>query len=907
MPAALLLTKLYLPPYRPGMVLRPRLVERLNRGLHGRLALISAPAGFGKTTLVSEWLAACPHPAAWLSLDAGDNDPTRFLTYLAAALGTAAAGLGAGALAALQSSQPPPPESVLTILLNEIAHHPGSLVLVLDDVHVIEAAAVDQALAFLVEHLPPQLHLVLTTRQDPPLPLARLRARGQLTELRAADLRFTPGEAADFLNRVMGLHLAAEDIAALETRTEGWIAGLQLAALSLQGREDVGRFIQAFTGSHRFVLDYLVEEVLQHQPEPLRRFLLHTSILERFCAPLCAALVEGEDGREMLDALERSSLFLVPLDDQRQWYRYHHLFAEVLQAHLRDEQPGLAPELHRRASRWFAAHELTAEAVRHALAAQDFEPAADLIERAWLAMDVNYQSAAWLSWAQALPEALVRSRPVLSAGYGWALLGVGELEASEARLRHAERWLEPAGEPPPEPGGGMVVADEAVFRTLPASIAAARAYRALALGDIPATKAFARQALALSGAEDTLHRTQATALLGLAEYASGDLAAAEQELLRFQALMWQAGDLANAISITFILAAIKEIQGRLHEAVGAYRQSLQQASSRGATSFLGASDLHRGLGELLCEQGRLEEAGQHLQTARQLGELGCLTGWPHRLCTAQARMQQAQGNPAGALALLDAAERQYVRNPLPERPIAALRARAQARLGQLPAALAWAEAQGLTADDELSFGREFEHLTLARVLAARGQAGPGQGDLHAALGLLERLLQAAGAGGRQGSAIEILVVQALAYHALGEQPPALAALGRALALAEAQGYLRIFADEGEALRGLLERLARQRDFERREYAQRLLAAFPPAAAVDGPAAPPHPPGLVEPLSERELEVLRLLRSDMSGPEIAGELVVSLNTLRTHTRSIFNKLGVNNRRAAVRRAAELGLF
>ena len=341
MPAPILATKLYIPPPRPKVVLRPRLIERLNEGLAAgrKLTLISAPAGFGKTTLVSEWVAGCERPVAWLSLDEGDNDPARFLTYLVAALQTIAANIGAGVLAVLQSPQPPPIESILTTLLNEITTIPDNFILVLDDYHVIDSKPVDQALTFLLEHLPPQMHLVIATREDPSLPLARLRARGQLTELRAADLRFTPAEAAEFLNQVMGLNLSAEDIAALETRTEGWIAGLQLAALSMQGREDIASFIQAFTGSHRFVLDYLVEEVLQHQSEHIRSFLLQTAILDRFCAPLCNAVTEREDGKEMLDVLERSNLFLIPLDDKRQWYRYHHLFADVLQAHLMEAQP----------------------------------------------------------------------------------------------------------------------------------------------------------------------------------------------------------------------------------------------------------------------------------------------------------------------------------------------------------------------------------------------------------------------------------------------------------------------------------------------------------------------------------------------------------------------------------------
>src|SRR5512135_12421 len=458
MPPPILATKLYIPPPRPRVVLRPRLIERLNESLQraAGITLISAPAGFGKTTLVSEWIAALtpgPSPAgrwetvrvAWLSLDEGDNDPTRFLTYLVAALQTIAPNIGAGVLGVLQSPQPPPTESILTTLLNDITTISDSFILVLDDYHVIDSQPVDQALVFLVEHLPPQMHMVIATREDPHLPLARLRARNQLTELRAEDLRFTPSEAAEFLNQMMGLNLSAEDIAALEARTEGWIAGLQLAALSMQGREDIASFIQAFTGSHRFVLDYLVEEVLQHQPEPIHSFLLHTAILDRLCAPLCNTVTERKDSREMLNVLERSNLFLIPLDDQRQWYRYHHLFADVLQTHLTEAQPDRAAALHGRASAWYERNGLRSDAIRHALLAKDFERAAGLIELAWpAAEEVSIHPATWLDWVKTLPDELVHARPVLNVGYAYALLGSGELEAAEARLKEVERWFDHA-------------------------------------------------------------------------------------------------------------------------------------------------------------------------------------------------------------------------------------------------------------------------------------------------------------------------------------------------------------------------------------------------------------------------------------------------------------------------------
>lgn len=946
MPAPILATKLYMPPPRPRGVRRGRLIDRLQAGLQRApsVILLSAPAGFGKTTLLSDWLSetmndergtmneeggtmndergtmtadANPHHSsfiihrskvAWLSLDKGDQDLPRFLAYVIAALQTIAPAVGEATLAALQSSQPPPTDVLLTALLNDIVAL-GDAALVLDDYHAIDCPPIDEALAFLVDHLPPQFRLVIASREDPPLPLARLRAQGRLTELRAADLRFTPDEAATFLNQVMGLHLSASDIASLEARTEGWIAGLQLAALSMQGRADSAAFVQAFTGSHRFVLDYLMEEVLQRQPEPVRRFLLQTSILDRLCGPLCDAVTGHAGGRSLLETLERGNIFVVPLDEQRQWVRYHHLFADVLHARLIDEQADGVSELHRRASAWFEQNDLPAEAIQHALLAKDFERAANLSERVWLPMDVSYQSAAWLRWAQQLSDQVIRMHPVLCLGYAWALLNAGDLEASEAWLHAAERWIDPA----PEAAAQMVVVDEATYRALPAAIASARAYRASALGDIPDAIRYARQALALAAEDDVVRRAQAASLLGLAEYASGDLPAAERSLLAFQATARRAGDMASAHGITFILADIWLALGRLRQAVSAYRQTLRQAEKLTPLP-IGASDLYRGLSELLCQQGDLAEAAGRLATAQQVGEQAQLTGWPHRLAATQAYLKEAQGDLDGALASLDEAERLSIREPLPDvRPIAARKARVWIRQGRWREAERWVREQGLSPDDALSYGREFEHLTLARLLIARYRSGGDEESIRAALRLLERLRQAAEEGGRSGSALEALVVQALALRVLGDGSAAAVLLARALAQAEPEGYVRLFVDEGEEMQLLLAegrgQIGRQKQGDRQKligYVDTLLAAFPPRAA---PQAEVRNQGSewVEALSERELDVLRLLATDLSGPEIAGRLSVSLNTLRTHTKNIYGKLGVNSRRAAVHRAEELGLL
>ncbi len=908
----ILATKLYIPPQRPSAVQRPRLIARLNAGLHHRLTLVSAPAGFGKTTLVSAWVAGCGQAAAWLSLDAEDSDLARFLTYLVTALRAVAPGVGEDVLGVLQSPQPPPAEAVLTALLNDIASAPDQLLLVLDDYHMLDARPVDAALAFLVEHLPPQLHLVIATREDPPLPLTRLRARGQLTELRAADLRFTPTEAAAFLNQAMALGLSAADIAALEERTEGWIAGLQLAALSVQGHRDASGFIQTFAGDHRYIVDYLAEEVLQRQPEPVRRFLLETSILGRLSGPLCEAVTGQRDSGALLEALERGNFFVVPLDDRRRWYRYHHLFADVLNAHLRAEQPERVAALHRRASEWHGRHGSAPDAIRHALAAEDFARAADLVEREWPAARRGRQEAVLLGWLRALPDEVLRRRPVLGAAYAHVLLASGVLEGVEEHLLSAERWLGAPAEARPE---GMVVVDEEAFGRLPGTIALARAGVALARGDAPGAVAHARRALDLAPEDDHLTRGGAAGFLGLVSWARGDLEAAHRTYAAGMASLQRAGNTADAVNGAITLAAIRLAQGRLRQAMRTYEHALQLAAKEGAPIVRGAADIHVGMSELHRERNDLRAAAQHLQRSRELGEH---TGFPqnrYRWHVAMARVREAEGDLGGALGLLDEAERLYMSDFSPNvRPIAALRARVWLAQGRSGEALGWAREHGLSAQDELSYGREFEHITLARTLLARAQDDRAGRSAREALDLLERLLPAAEAGDRTGSAIEILALQALAHQMRGDIPAALAALSRALAHAEPEGYVRLFVDEGPPMAALLARTAKRRQQRDpiRAYAEELLAAFQPE-----PGSPertrqgrerPRPAGaLVEPLSERERDVLRLLRTELSGPEIARALVVSLNTLRTHTRNIYDKLGVTSRRAAVRRAEELDLF
>ncbi len=889
--------KLHAPPHRAELVPRSRLFERLDEGAQRKLTLVSAPAGFGKTTLVSEWLGARQQAAAWLTLDPADGDPLRFLSYLVAALQTLRPGLGDEVLAALQSPRPPSTTWLVTGLLNDLASLRRDAVLILDDYHVLDTRPVDEMLAALLEHLPPRLHLVLTTRQDPDLRLARLRARGQLTELRARDLRFTPSETATFLNDLMGLELSREDLAALEARTEGWIAGLQLAALSMRGREDLSGFIHAFAGDHRYVVDYLVEEVLQRQPEPVRRFLLETSILERLSGPLCDAVTGGEGSEAVLHALERGNLFLVPLDDTRLWYRYHPLFADVLRAHLNQERTDDVRTLHRRASAWHEADGSLADAVRHALAGEDDERAAELIEASWRGMDAAFRSAAWLAWARALPESLVRARPVLGAGYAWALLNAGELEASEERLRDVEQWFTATGVAAEEP----LVADEEAYRSLPATVASARAYLALATGDPAASVRHARRSLELLPPTDHAGRGVPLGILALAHWANGDLEDAHRILSDAMDGFRAAGQAAAAISGVFALADIRRAQGRLLEARRTYDEALRYVDGQPEPVLPGMAELAVGLAEVERERGELEAAEAHLREAEALGERAVLPGDEARLRGAMALLEAASGKPERALELLDEAERLRIRGPMPDlKPVAALRARVWIDQGRLEEAQAWMRDRGLPAWDDIGFVREYEHLVVARLLLAldrRERSDEARLDAERLLGLLR---DGAEKRERAGSAIEILVLLSLAGQARGDVESALGVLAEALMIAEPEGYVSTFVDEGAPMQALL-REAVQRGVAA-SYARRLLAAF-------GPVQGRMPSGgsVVDPLTEREGEVLRLLDTELSGPEMARQLRVSLNTVRTHVKNVYSKLGVSSRRSAVRRARDLDLL
>jgi LuxR family maltose regulon positive regulatory protein len=880
---------LYIPPPRPRVVHRARLIERLNGGLAAgrKLTLISAPAGFGKTTLVSKWIASCGRPVAWLSLDEGDGDPVRFISYLVAALQTIKAGIGEGLVAVLQSPQPPSTESILIALINEITTIPDHFILVLDDYHLIDSKPVDYALTFLLAHLPPQMHLVIATREDPHLSLAQSRARGQLTELRAADLRFTPSEAAEFLNQLMGLNLSEENIAALEARTEGWIAGLQLAAISMQGHQDATSFIQSFTGSHHFVLDYLIEEVLQQQSESIQAFLLRTSILDRLCGPLCDAVMgsPSPSGQEILEYLERANLFIVPLDSERRWYRYHHLFGDLLRQRL--GKPKEFAEFHLRASQWYEENGDMGAAFHHAIVAGDFVRAAGLAEAAWQGMEESFRTATWLGWVKKLPEEVIRARPVLCTLLGWAFANAGEPEASELRLQDAEQCLD-----------GSDVANEAQLKPLPAMIALARAYNAQVQGNLVTTVKYAELALQIIPEDDFVWRAKAISTLEITHWASGNLESAIRGIGDWMESMTQLGNYVYVVASAYAVAELLEGLGRLSEAERTYQDALQLAAQHGPEAEHITAHHHLGLSMIYRQRGDDSLAALHLNQAAELGLQTTLVDWLYRWHVVQAQLKEAAGDLDTALALLDEAKRVYIQTLVPDlRPIAALKARIYLKQGRPDKARAWAAERGLSLTDDVSYLHEFEHLTLARLEIANPLVNA----------LLARLLQAAEAQKRRGSELDILLVQALAHEAQGKRPQALAALERALALAEPEGYVYIFVDEGDAMRLLIEKQSRNRDDPLSDYVDKLLAAFTQLVTAPKSAIIHQKLDMIEPLSERELEVLKLLRTDLNGPEIARELVVSLSTVRTHTQNIYAKLGVNNRRAAVRRAEELDLL
>jgi LuxR family transcriptional regulator, maltose regulon positive regulatory protein len=910
---ALLATKLHVPRPRPGFVPRLRLVEALGEGLARRLILVCAPAGSGKTTLLADWARSGHRAVAWLSLDAADNDPVRLWRHVVAALDQARPGIGERVGPLLGPPAPASFEGLLTELINELAAQrgDGEVLLVLDDYHLIDAQPVHGSLRFLLEHLPPGLHLVLASRADPPLPLARLRAGGQLAELRASDLRFTAAEAAALFRESAGAHLPPAAVAALAARTEGWVAGLHLAALSLRRQADPAGFVTAFSGSHRYVLDYLAEEVLDRQQEDLRTFLLETSLLERLSGGLCDA-VTGRDGSQaMLERVEQAGLFLVPLDEVRGWWRYHHLFADLLRARLQQQRPGRVPALHRAAAAWCEDHGLADEAVRHALAAGDAAWSMRLVERHADAFLLRSEGATLQRWLAALPAGLAGSRPRLLLAQARLALLSHRVEAAEVALDAAERALASApgvADEPFEPSVGRAASHLA---NVPAAIALGRTLLAALHGDAERAIIFGRRTLAEVGEGEWLLASHANGYLGVAEWLRGQLAEAERALSSSIAQGRAAGQPTMTAWGYQDLGQVQRAQGHLDTAASTYRQALEDAATTSWTALPAAGIAYVGLAEVAYQRNELDTALRHVSegigACRQMN-------FTQPLATGLATLawiRQAQGDAAGAREAMEEAGQAGsgpgvagLLNPVP-----AQRARLQLAQGEVAAAVCWAQQRGLGPDDEPGYPREPEYLVLARVLLAQDRPG-------AALALLERLHAAAVSQDRAGSVIEIQALQALAFAAAGEETPAVDALAGALTLACPQGYVRVFADEGPPMGALLGRLVAA---QRAEQAAargvplgclaRVLGAFgeKPAEPGAGRGAAAVVPGLVEQLTARELEVLALLAAGASNRRIAEQLVVSLDTVKKHVSHLLSKLGAGNRTEAVTRARQLGLI
>lgn len=901
-----LLTSKYRVPFqRPGALRRRRLTERRGAAIRAPLTVLSAPAGFGKTTLLTEWLAdasAGGAAVACVSLDGRDNDPLLFWTYIVTALRAAVPGFGDAVLALLASSSSAN-DATLAVLLNEVEGLSTDLVLALDDYHVIDTPEVHEGITFVLEHQPSQLHLILATRSDPPLPLGQLRAHARLVEVRAAELRFTTEEAAQYLNDSMGLELSNNDVAVLEGRTEGWIAALQLAALSLQGRTGAGAFIAGFAGDDHFVVDYLAEEVLARQPDDVRDFLLRTSILESLTGKLCDALTGRVGGKAALVALDRANLFLVALDDRREWYRYHHLFADVLRAYLLDERPHEVAELHRRAGTWFEAHGDTSQAISHALAGGDHGRAADLMELAMPKMRRERREAELARWVRGMPNDVLRTRPVLGVAFVGALAQALKFDTVAERLDEVEALVRTAdGTWPQRPPSGVFVVDQDNYRSLPAHIEMYRAALALAHGELANTITHARAALALAPRDDLLALSAAGALAGLASWSTGDLAGAHAAYTESVAGLTGAGFLADVLGCTVTLGDIRRTQGQLGAAVRTYQRALDLTESTAATEPLrGRADMHVGLAGVLLECNDLTGAMEHLSISRRLGDHNGLPQNAYRWRVVMARLREAEGDLDDALRLLDEADHVYVGDFAPNvQPVPAVRARLRIRRAELAHAQEWADERRVRSGDAPSCLREYEHLTLARLLIARYRGDPDAGSIRDVLAVLDRLLAAAENGGRGASVIEILMLQADAHHACGDSPAALAALRDAVTLAQPEGFVRLFVDEGAPMAALLNALRKLPDAP--AYVHRLIVSTTTFASRRSVYQQ-----LGAPLSERELDVLRLLGGDLGGPDIARRLSVSLNTVRTHTKSIYAKLGVTNRRQAVGRARELNLI
>ena len=896
----ILATKLWWPTVQANLVPRSRLVHQINHNLDRKLTLLSAPAGFGKTTLLAEWLTQADDGCAWLSLDAHDNDLPRFLRYLVAALQTVDEGVGETAVSLLESPEPPDPHDIIASLINEIAGQNGRFILTLDDYHLIENPAIHDTLTYLLQHQPPQLHLIITSRADPRLPLSRLRVRQQMDEIRAADLRFTNEEAVTFLGQVWGLPLTPEQIAALEARTEGWIAGLHLAALAMQrfsSAQEITTFVNAFTGSHRTILDYLVDEVLHQQPPDVQNFLLQSAILDRLCADLCQALLETDEAPALLAQVEAANLFLIPLDNRSEWFRYHHLFAELLRHRLKQTQPDKPLLLHQRASQWYEQHGLTEEAIRHALAAHDEARAAALVESVRWEMRNRGEIATLRRWLDMLPAAVVESSGPLAVSRAWTLLMVGDMAGAEAYL---ERVIAP------------LLPQAPAHADWPVEVAVMRGQIALNQRQFHEAVAYCTAAQEKIPADQPRFRGALENILGHAYQMQGRLDLAAQSFTAAAEIATQTHNRFSVLSARAGQARLLELRGRLHEAESMWRAALPLVMDRRERPLPMAGLVQAGLARMYYEWNRLDEAQELAESAVQLAQQFRLGPIILFGALALSQIRQARGDCAGAHQVLAQADKTLRQSQMAllKLRFAAAAARLWLRQGDLAQAAAWADQferqYGLEPAADPGDWFEFEYGLLARVWLA-------QGKLLETADLLTQLFAPAEAAGRNSQKIEIMIIQALLAQAQGKRETAVSLLERALTMAEPSGYVRLFVDEGQPLGALLAQVV-LRETAVSPYAAQVLANFdaPQLAPVEPgeteTAVPPHlAQWLAEPLSERETEVLRLVAAGLSNREIGERLVISVYTVKKHVENIHSKLYVNNRTQAVARARDLGLL
>jgi len=910
MTISLLTTKLYFPPMRSNLVSRPHLVECLHNGLHGPLTLVSAPAGYGKTTLMSEWRACvgCDYSTAWLSLDNDDNDSTRFLTYIIAALATLKPGFGEIALGLLQSSPPLSTRVILTSLINELEEIDKTFSLVLDDYHVITHPSVHEAVTYLLDHSPPQMHLVILTRADPPLPLSRLRARNQLVEIRAADLRFTAEEAATFLNKVMGLALSVDQVGALEQRTEGWIAGLQLAALSMQGRDDVQNFVSAFTGSHHYIVDYLADEVLNSQPEPVQDFLLRTSILDRLTAPLCDALTNRTDGQTTLEKLENTNLFLIPLDSERCWYRYHHLFMDVLRSRLHQTYPGQIPDLYRRAADWFEQNYFFEEALNYYMQINEFEKAARLVSDHWLQILKQRTMSSFLALLKNFPDTLVRENPRLSLIYAWNLWLLGLRNEAEPYVLNTHQAMSRrsrlAEEMDSTPAFSALLAETSAFRSL----------IAIRHGEmVPAIK-LAKLAVKTAPADEYYTRGIAYVSLYNAYREIGHMEDAIQACTHAITAARLGQSLVSTVDAIFNLGRLLKIQGRLHRAEQVYNDGLRVAENQGQAQLPAYSLIHFGLADVFYQWNNLDEAERHLNLGFRLLEQDDDLLISRQGTMILAQLKRARGDIQGALQILQEIEveahKKGMTTLLDE--VVAYRVGLQVELGYAAEAVEGVKTIEIGIDEQLGYRKGIQAIQLARVFIAIG-------NLDKALDLLSRIEKSAEAGRSTSWQIEAIVLQAIVWKIKDSVDQSMMMVEKALPLAEPEGYVRIFLDEGEPMRALIAeyrshiekrlRLCQSENLESlNHFTANLLLAFPnPEAAASKSSVYDLKSRIVEPLSERELEVLRLVSEGKSNQQIADTLFIARGTVKKHLNNIFGKLGAQNRTQCVARARELSLM